>query len=276
MVLYTCPRCGFSNNIKTKIKNHYNRKIPCKAILKNVSIKNCLIDLDKKTNKDYKNILNNDNKILNSNKNYTCEICMKIFNRKYNYDRHLLSCKSLNVINDRKEIDKDLIIKTKDIIIENLKSQIDVLLKNQGSNNIHNNITYNTQIILNPFGKEDTSYITGNFVRKLIDNGAVDSIIKLLEHIHFNPDHIENHNIKIPNKKKPWAEIYNGVNWELKDKNQTIVKMTDNAYSILNTHYLGGNSYMNNVCKLYDIKDETLHKRLNKDTEIMILNLGKK
>ena len=119
MVLYTCPRCGFSNNIKTKIKNHYNRKIPCKAILKNVSIKNCLIDLDKKTNKEYKNILNNDNKILNSNKNYTCEICMKIFNRKYNYDRHLLSCKSLNVINDRKEIDKDLIIKTKDIIIEN-------------------------------------------------------------------------------------------------------------------------------------------------------------
>ncbi len=268
MVLYTCPRCGFTNKIKTKMRNHFNRKIPCKTLINDVSIKNCIKYLD------------NEYTSPNKTGEHICKNCGKFFERKYNYDRHISNCKLVENSSDQKlndvkysENDKDLIIKTKDMIIENLKSQIEILLKNQGNNNTHNNITYNTQIILNPFGKEDTSYITGDYVRKLIDNGPVNSVAKLLEHIHFNPNHKENHNITIPNKKLPWAKIYNGVDWELHDKKQTLVEMTDKAYSILNKHYNGGNQYMCKFKEQYETNDGTLSKRLNKDTEKMILNL---
>ena len=38
MVNYTCPRCGFSNKIKTKIRNHLLRKNPCLPKLKDIDI----------------------------------------------------------------------------------------------------------------------------------------------------------------------------------------------------------------------------------------------
>ena len=41
-----------------------------------------------------------------------------------------------------------------------------------------------------------------------------------LKYIHFHPEHKENHNIKIPNKKQPYAQIYNGKDWEYKKKKQ--------------------------------------------------------
>ena len=48
--------------------------------------------------------------------------------------------------------------------------------------------------------------------------------------------------------------------------------MTDNAYHILNYHYQGGNQYMHQFTQLYENNDISLAKRLNKDTEILILN----
>ena len=53
------------------------------------------------------------------------------------------------------------------------------------------------------------------------------SLIQLLKYIHFNPEHIENQNIKIPNKKEPYAEVFNGSIWEISDKKRTIKDMTD-------------------------------------------------
>jgi len=104
----------------------------------------------------------------------------------------------------------------------------------------------------------------------------MNSIPKLLEHIHFNPEHTENHNVKIPNKKQPYAEIFNGSTWDITDRKQTIEVMTDNAYNLLNTHYIGGNEYMNKFKNQYDNNDINLTKRLQKDTAIMIFNSQKR
>ena len=169
---------------------------------------------------------------------------------------------------------KSLIIENKDNIINELKNQIDVLLKNRGNNTI-NNITYNTQIVINPFGKEDLSYITEEYISRLIQSGPVNSIPKLLKHIHFNPEHVQNHNIKIPNKKEAYAEIFNGNKWEISDKKRTIKDMTDKAFLIINSHYLGGNEYMNEFKDKYDNNNKPLNKRITKDTEMMILNFQK-
>ena len=272
MVLYTCPRCGFNNKIKTKIRNHFHRKKICQPKLSNIDIKTA-----------YEQVLNEKytgaymkNTVLNV---YSCIYCDKTFERKFNLTRHINICKNRFVQKQDTvytESEKDMIIASKDRIIQELKNQIEVLLKNQGNNNVHNNITYNTSIVLNAFGKENTSYITKDYISGLINSGPINSIPKLLEHIHFNPEHIENHNIKIPNRKQGYAEIYNGKDWEISDRKQTIENMTDKAFSILNNHYIGGNEYMNSFKKLYESNDINLNKRLQKDTEIMIFNSQKK
>lgn len=227
-------------------------------------------------------------------KSLTCEFCEKNFNRKDNLFRHTSTCKKNKVVNDessselqddssdknfysKKEVE-DLIRRTKNeyelkvvknmTIIDELRTQVGLLINNQGSNNI----TFNTNIVLNAFGKENTSYITSDYVKLLINNGPIESIPKLLEHIHFNPEHVENQNIQIPNKKEPYAKIFNGTKWEISDRKRAIRDMTDKAYNILTEHYAGGNEYMNRLKTQYDDNDKILTKRINKDTEMMIIN----
>ena len=164
-------------------------------------------------------------------------------------------------------------LEAKDTIIDELKSQIEVLLKNQGSNNVHNTTQYNIDVKINSFGKENTSYITSEYIKSLISSGPINTIPKLLEHIHFNPEHIENHNVKIPNKKQNYAQIFNGITWEYRDKQETISNMSDRAYGIINEHYqYGSNAYMDEFKQGYESNEKNLIKRLTKDTELMIIN----
>ena len=227
----------------------------------------------------------------------SCVYCNRIYSRKDNLTRHLKICKLRhNIINDKTDTtssdsedtsNKDLytrdevvemLQKTKQefhfkeaqtyTIIQELRTQVEQLLRNQGSNNI----TYNTNIVLNAFGKENTNYISKDYIKGLISSGPINSIPKLLQHIHFNPEHQENHNIKIPNKKQPYAEIFNGSTWDITDRKQAIEDMTDKAYSIINQHYMGGNEYMNKFKDQYEHNDKSLTKKLSKTTEMMIIN----
>ena len=299
MVLYTCPRCNYSTQQKNDYRKHLNRKNPCTISNLNIPIELCreefLANKSQKllkTEKTLTHFTQNEQKkpkisthftqneqFKRKSKIFTCKICNKTFKRKFNLKRHLSCCKkdSYNNVAENSTLEnykKDLIIENKDQIIDQLKSQIEVLLRNSGNNTI-NNITYNTQIVINPFGKEDLSYITKDFISGLIQSGPVNSIPKLLKYIHFNPEHIENQNIKIPNKKEPYAEVFNGSVWEISDKKRTIKDMTDKAFSIINKHYNGGNEYMNIFKEKYDNNNKPLSKRITKDTEMMILNFQK-
>lgn len=127
--------------------------------------------------------------------------------------------------------------------------------------------------MINSFGKENLDYISTDYINKLIKSGPVNSIPTLLKYIHFNPEHKENHNIKISNKKENYAQIFNGVDWEYRDKKATISDMSDRAYDILNNHYqIGSNSYMDTFKQQYDERSKSLYRRVHKDTEMMILS----
>ena len=110
-----------------------------------------------------------------------------------------------------------------------------------------------------------------NIVNKLIQYGPYRSIPRLLKHIHFNPKHKENQNIRIPNRKEKYAKIYNGDKWELRDKRETIDDLSDKAYNLLEDHYEGGNKHMNKFIEQFDNDDNTI-KKVYKETEMMILN----
>ncbi|MDA7573931.1 hypothetical protein N8751_01490, partial [bacterium] len=73
-----------------------------------------------------------------------CRYCDKEFDRRYNLVRHEKNCRDRYHVDYDKptkkeytETEKDIIIASKDKIIEELKNQIDLLLKNQGSNNVY-------------------------------------------------------------------------------------------------------------------------------------------
>ena len=312
MVLYKCPRCGYNTTQKSDIRKHFLRKNPCRILLSECNIQDCFFkvlgdnyhDYIKNNNLNINindtppppppppqklinsiNILNSEISTINSLK---CNYCNKLFTRKDNLLRHSKKCKiHLNSSQSFKnetfssnenetfsavEVE-ELLNKEREktsYIIKELKSQIEVLLKNQGSNNTH---TTNYNIMVNSFGKENLDYISKDYINNIINNGPLSSIPTLLKYIHFNPEHKENHNVKISNKKLNYAQIFNGINWEYRDKNMTIENMSDRAYQILNNHYVSGTSnYMDNFKQQYDECNKILYKRVFKDIELMVLN----
>ena len=50
-----------------------------------------------------------------------------------------------------------------------------------------------------------------NLMKKMLLKGS-NSIPSLIKQIHFNPEHPENHNIRIKNKKLKFAEIRKIIN----------------------------------------------------------------
>ena len=64
------------------------------------------------------------------------------------------------------------------------------------------------------------------------------SIPSLLEKIHFDPKHPENHNIRITNKKLPYASVMgNNQKWKTVDRKDAIETMVLNGYNMLDGKY---------------------------------------
>ena len=233
-----------------------------------------------------KKVVNNisDNSTLLMQKKYKCPKCKKVYSTNSNLHKHMKSCTEEDIRTYSKEeldyllekrleqqqklfLDK---LEDKEKMIFELTRQVEKLIDKVG------NTTYNTyNIMIKPFGKEDTSYISGDYIRNLINSGPYNSIPKLLKYIHFNPNHKENHNIKIPNKKQPFAEIFNGNDWEYRDKKTTIEDMSERAFTLLNEHYRGGNDYMNKFKSEFEDSDSNVSKKVNKSLELMIINSQK-
>jgi len=235
------------------------------------------------TSKDFGVTSNDFEKTSKECDSYICPFCNTTFTRKNNMTNHIKnSCKyaaktyseddvsSLLDDKDRQMDDKDRQLKYKDDLLAEMRKQIEVLLTKVGNNN--NN---NVNIVLNGFGQEDTSYITGKFIKNLLKSGPYKCIPNLIKNIHFHPEHQENHNIQIPNMNKNIAKIYNGDNkrWELQNKTDTLTDMSDKAYDMINEHYDDGtNANMDKFNEDFDDNNPETTKKLKQDIELTILN----
>ena len=133
---------------------------------------------------------------------------------------------------------------------EEMKAQIAMLLDKHASSNrasiqTTNNTTTNTNnietqninIIIKAFGNENTDYIDDKAILACISK-VYKSIPSLLEKIHFDPKHPENHNIKITNKKLPYASVMgNNQKWKTVDRKDAIETMVLNGYNMLDEKY---------------------------------------
>ena len=302
MVTYNCERCGYSSNNKSYFKKHLLRKIPCQALIKNIEISVIYDNIygngsyNKVKNPPKESPSSKPSKIRSNTLKYAqinteyaentlkyaeirseqkspiiCKNCGKTFKaRRYlvqHTSRNNCNMSKVNV-SDTSDVQKDIIIASQNEIIKELKTQIETLLKEKG-----NTYSYTQNIIVQPFGKEKIEYIKDSYVKSLINKGPMHCIPNLLKAIHFDTQHKENLNVKIPNKKMQLAQIFNGTNWEYKDKKTTIENMTNKAYGIINKHYeTGSNTYMDNFKENYEKEEKDIVRKVCKDTEIMILN----
>ena len=304
MVNYKCDRCGFVTTRRNNFKNHLFRKHTCKAILEDIPIETIrekygFFELSKsypKLSKKPKTVIQKLSKIIqNYPKKYKCSYCDKEFKFQSGKIKHeKKNCKvkkakeeeEMNFFNilqkEKEEMKKEMEKKEeqmkkemekKDEQIKAIMEHMEKLLEKVGNTTI----TQNNNIQLNSYGKENMKYLKDNTFIKLLE-APFNSIPRLVRKIHFNKKHPENQNIRITNKKLPYAEVYKNDKWEIRDKKETIMDLVEVKKGILDERYeeLKG--------ELMDYKQENYEdyidkresdkwtKKLQTKTELEILN----
>ena len=231
MVTYICDRCGYTSNRKTNFRTHVFRKFVCSPTLSNVPIQSVRekykITMKQTTStaqSESKQSLSSkqlpsspkqlplsppkspsSSKQTSSNKKQIrCEYCHKTYSRMdylRTHQRHHCS-----KIKQRQQIQH-----SQETILHKLTHLLESIEQKQGTTtntiqtinnikNIYNNIT------INNYGNENISHLSLEYFRKLIMAGPYGCIPKLVEKIHFDPEHPENQNIKLSNKKLPYIK----------------------------------------------------------------------
>lgn len=240
---YICSKCNKKFDSKYTIARHLKKKLPC----------------DKKGKSEY------------TEKKRTCEYCLKIcstYNVLYN---HLLVCKKKKIKDVAKVEDNvteptdnvsDTILSNINFIeynklmekkFEELKNQLDIqmnnnielrkeidkLVKNNRiivNNNNNNYIGNINNINIVAYGKESCDHISDMMFKKIIDKGF-NSVPFLIEHLHFNKDNPEYHNVYISNMRDNYVLVYDGEKWKLAEKDVIIDDMMDTKNCILSDKF---------------------------------------
>lgn len=233
-----------------------------------------------------------------TNRKFVCETCKKSYLHRQSLYNHKKTCQiptteppqtESNVSQQMMEM-KQQFEKERD----EMKAQIALLMEKhahsapqnqtnigeQTNNNNNNNNDNSINIQINAFGNENIDYIDGRAIVSCIER-VYSSVPALIEKIHFNPEHPENHNVKITNKKLPYASVM-GSNrrWKTVDKKNVIETMVTNGYNLLDEKY---EDNKNNIApskqkrfkefkNRFEKDEKTLMKKLKTDTELLILN----
>jgi hypothetical protein len=281
MKTYKCPRCGYSTNQKNDLRKHWRRKSSCQITLNDITIDDCfqtILNEEKSSDNQMTTFSQKsdnifccrDNKmttffsnINSSNNMHICIYCKKQFSHRNSKNVHLKKC-------------KNRFFSEKDEIIESLKKQNEILQNEKNTliqNTITTNNTTNNTVIINAFGKENLDYIKKEYIHRLIQEGPYGSIRKLIKYIHFNPDHKENHNIKIPNKRDKYAMVYDGSMWQIRNKKNMITTIADHAYGVIAEHCDDIISKkLDRFRDDFESEESRYMKKLAEDTELIILN----
>ena len=252
MVFYHCQRCGYKTQHKNDFRKHVNKKNPCSNKLNEENKINILCD-QKNKKKIFKmnTPYTKRKKFPKNSQKYTHKYTHKLGNYTQKYtqknseinDKQLINCKkfkcqfckkSFTTYRSKWRHEKNYCKGKKDIQeqIYNLQEEIDLLKKENKVINFENNITNYNNIVINNFGKENIDYITDSMLKKMLKQGSK-SIPKLIKEIHFNPNHPENHNIRIKNKKLKYAEIRENNKWKYKHKKAVLDDLVDFGYVTL-------------------------------------------
>lgn len=220
MTTYKCPRCGYTTDRSSNLRNHVLKANLCPSTISDDD----LVSLRQKftTSKD--------------SNTYECHICKKLFKTTQTLKRHQKKCETHD--------NKDAIIQQIACLLTKL-SHIDHPqvtninhIQNIQNNNIQINISSEKQPInVNEFLHENLAYISDDYILKCakrLDNGLVD----LIKTIRFNPEHPENMNVKIHVKRDKTVYVYNNGKWEICDSKWTLEEMIVQGARIIHQKFI--------------------------------------
>ena len=169
----------------------------------------------------------------------------------------------------------------------NLESKLKCFFRNltkktTNNSNIENQNNIETQniIVVNSFGNENIEHLTDQIICKLIQYSPFKCVPELIKKIHFDPEHPENHNIKLTNKKLNYAEIVKDNKWITTNKKKVIDDVIQNSYNILDNSYTDNKDSMSdkqqerfdNFQEKYENEDESLHRSMKEEVDLVLIN----
>ncbi len=171
-----------------------------------------------------------------------CKFCNKKFSsikNRYRHQKH--HCKVRKGLQKYKEPVDDSPKNLEDEIkalkreIRDLKSCPTINVEKQ------QNIGRQQNIIINNYRSENIDYITDRVLETIVKRGPYASIPRLIETIHFNKKHPENHNLAITNAKSKFAHIRTNNTWQVKFLNELLEELVNTKFNIIDEYYeLGG------------------------------------
>jgi hypothetical protein len=291
---YNCDRCGYSTDRKGNFKSHLFRKKVCPAKKEDINInllrnKYGFITSEKSYPKVIPNLEKGHPKVIpncqkSNPKIYNCEYCEKEFKFKQGKYKHQKKHCPVKKEKDKFKnilLQKENEMQKKEIKWEKEKqemmNQISKLIEKAG-----NKITVNNNIQLNNYGNENLKHLSKELFKKLIES-PYKSIPGLIKNIHFNEECPENKNIRITNKKLPYAEVFKDNKWEICNKTEIVNEMVSKNSKILDTQYEELKEKLpTETNKKYDTFKKTRdwdwnsRKNVLQNAEIAILNGSKK
>ena len=291
MVEYKCFRCGYIGKQKSHLQNHLNRKKPCNILLEDISTEilkkiynisntknvhknstqtapkqhpNSTIICDKIAPKQHPNDTQTAPKQhLNDTQTkctHECIYCKKLLTRKSGLTKHLKICKKkINI----EKIESDR-IKEMENKIKELEEKINCKGNTNIINTTNNNINNSRNIIINNYGEENIKHLRSKDYASLL-KGIYSAVPKLIQQIHFDPEHPENHNIKFTNKKFPYLKVMKEDKWQLVDKKTELLDLIDNKCYLLREKYY--NILEKNKYNISDNQKSIIDKFLDKYEE---------
>uniref|UniRef100_A0A6C0CLU0 C2H2-type domain-containing protein n=1 Tax=viral metagenome TaxID=1070528 RepID=A0A6C0CLU0_9ZZZZ len=189
---------------------------------------------------------------------------------------------------DKKDKEMDEFRKQGSKEMDELRKQVEMLIETRNTTNNSNNTNHiqtqnnieNQYIVVNSFGNENIEHLTEQIICQLIKTSPFTCVPQLIEKIHFDPEHPENHNIKITNKKMNYAEIVKNNKWVTANKKKVIDDVIQKSYIILDETYTDNKDSISerrqerfdNFQNKFENKDETLHRNIKNDVDLLVIN----
>lgn len=177
---------------------------------------------------------------------HICHKCGKEFKRKFNLTVHLQKKNSCDARHICKICHKEFPVawKYKRHLNRKIKCkprEISVTQQQQGNNNMINNIT-NSNVVINNFTEirnftcEDRSMLSEEYIRSLLKY-PYNAPVRVFKYLNLNPKFPQNHNVLIPNKKLPYAQVRTKEGWKSKHINDVNWDIMNNVEYLMDKEY---------------------------------------
>jgi uncharacterized Zn-finger protein len=272
-----CNTCNISFHRKFNYERHLQTKFHTQNLEKDITLAKSFVCLCGKSF-SMSNSLSRHKKKCNyvpqNQQQHTTEI--QNLTKENNEMREII-CKQENEIRYVKdEMSKEM---------NDLRKQVEILLQQSGkkttnNSNIKNQNNIENMIVVNSFGHENIDHLTDQIICKLIKTAPFTSVPLLIEKIHFDPDHPENHNIKITNKKLNYAEVVRDNKWVTANKKKVIDDVIQKSYDLLDEKYTENKEDISekrqerfqNFQEKYEQADEDLLRNIKNDVDLLLIN----